>query len=58
VAHLLLARETEAGIVLAIAVMYLRLLLITLVVNCPLAVVLASPLLGLSALRCVTALGW
>ena len=43
---------------LATAVMYLRLLLIILVVNCPLAVVLAPPLLGLSALRGVTALGW
>jgi uncharacterized membrane protein (DUF4010 family) len=52
------ARETEAGIVLATAVMYLRLLLIILVFNRPLAVVLAPPLVGLSALGCVTALGW
>jgi uncharacterized membrane protein (DUF4010 family) len=52
------ARETEAGIVLATAVMYVRLLLIILVFNRPLAVVLAPPLVGLSALGCVTALGW
>jgi uncharacterized membrane protein (DUF4010 family) len=52
------ARETEAGIVLATAVMYLRLLLIILVFNRPLAVVLAPPLVGLSALGCATALGW
>ena len=51
-------RQAESGIVLATAVMYLRLLLIIAVFNRPLAWVLAPKLLGLSALGLVMALGW
>jgi uncharacterized membrane protein (DUF4010 family) len=43
-------RETQAGIVLATAIMYLRLLIIVAVFNRPLALAAAAPLLGLSAL--------
>lgn len=51
-------RQTEAGIILATAVMYLRLLVIILVFNRSLAIVLLPPLVGLSALGLVVALGW
>jgi uncharacterized membrane protein (DUF4010 family) len=53
-----LLRQTEAGIILATAVMYLRLLVVILVFNRPLAMVLLAPLLGLSALGLAIALGW
>jgi uncharacterized membrane protein (DUF4010 family) len=51
-------RQLEAGIVLATAVMYLRLLLIIFVFNRELALALAPPLLVLSALGLVMALAW
>ena len=51
-------RQTEAGIILATAVMYLRLLVVILIFNRALAMVLLAPLLGLSILGLVTALGW
>ncbi len=51
-------RQLEAGIVLATAVMYLRLLIIIFVFNRELALALAPPLLVLSALGLVMALAW
>ncbi len=51
-------RQPEAGIVLATAVMYLRLLIIIFVFNRELALALAPPLLALSALGLALALGW
>ena len=51
-------RQSETGIVLATAVMYLRLLIIISVFNRPLALALAPPLLVLSALGLAMALGW
>ena len=51
-------RQSEAGIVLATGVMYLRLLIIILVFNRDLALVLAPPLLVLSALALAMALIW
>ena len=51
-------RQTEAGIILATAVMYLRLLVVILIFNRALAMVLLVPLLGLSALGLAIALGW
>ena len=52
------ARQSEAGIVLATSVMYLRLLIIIFVFNRELAVALAPPLLVLSSLGLADALGW
>ncbi len=51
-------RQSEAGIVLATAVMYLRLLIIVFVFNHDLALALAPPLLALSVLALSMALGW
>jgi uncharacterized membrane protein (DUF4010 family) len=51
-------RQIDAGIILATAVMYLRLLVVILVFNRALAMVLLAPLLGLSALGLAIALGW
>ncbi|HTI84636.1 MAG TPA: DUF4010 domain-containing protein [Acetobacteraceae bacterium] len=51
-------RTSNAGIVLATAVMYLRLLMVILVFNRALAMVLLMPLVGLSGLGLVVALGW
>ena len=51
-------RQSEAGIVLATAVMYLRLLIIIFVFSRELAMTLAPPLLVLSALGLAMALGW
>ncbi|HME22315.1 MAG TPA: DUF4010 domain-containing protein [Acetobacteraceae bacterium] len=51
-------RQFEAGIVLATAIMYLRLLIIIFVFNHALALALAPPLLVLSALGLAMALGW
>ena len=51
-------RQTEAGIILATAVMYLRLLVVIFIFNRPLAQVLLVPLVGLSALGLAIALGW
>ena len=51
-------RQFEAGIVLATAVMYLRLLIIIFVFNQALALTLAPSLLVLSALGLAMALGW
>ncbi len=51
-------RQSEAGIVLATAVMYLRLLIIIFVFSHELAMALAPPLLVLSALGLAMALGW
>lgn len=51
-------RQAEAGIVLASAVMYLRMLIIIFVFNRPLARTLAPPLLALSVLAMALALGW
>ena len=51
-------RQSEAGIVLATAVMYLRLLIIIFVFSRELAMALAPPLLVLSALGLAMALGW
>jgi uncharacterized membrane protein (DUF4010 family) len=51
-------RQAETGIILATAVMYLRLLLIIAVFNRPLALALTPKLLGLSALALVMAMGW
>ena len=51
-------RQSEAGIVLATAVMYLRLLIIIFVFSHDLALALAPPLLVLSALGLAMALGW
>jgi uncharacterized membrane protein (DUF4010 family) len=51
-------RQAETGIVLATAVMYLRLLLIIAVFNLPLALALMPKLLALSALGLVIAIGW
>ena len=51
-------RQSEAGIVLATAVMYLRLVIIIFVFNRDLALALAPPLLALSALGLAMALGW
>jgi uncharacterized membrane protein (DUF4010 family) len=51
-------RQAETGIVLATAVMYLRLLIIVAVFNQPLALALAPKLVALSALGAAMALGW
>jgi uncharacterized membrane protein (DUF4010 family) len=51
-------RQAESGIVLATAVMYLRLLLIIAVFDRPLAFALMPKLLALSMLGLVMALGW
>jgi uncharacterized membrane protein (DUF4010 family) len=51
-------RQSDAGIVLATAVMYLRLLIIIFVFSRELAMALAPPLLVLSALGLTMALGW
>lgn len=51
-------QQSQAGIVLATAVMYLRLLIIIFVFNRALAMTLAPPLLGLSGLGLVLAFGW
>ena len=51
-------RQSEAGIVLATAVMYLRLVIIIFVFNRDLALALVPPLLALSALGLAMALGW
>jgi uncharacterized membrane protein (DUF4010 family) len=51
-------RQSEAGIVLATAVMYLRLLIIIFVFSRGLALALAPALLVLSALGLAIALGW
>src|SRR5271166_2478058 len=51
-------RQFEAGVVLATAIMYLRLLIIIFVFNQALALALAPPLLVLSALGLAMALGW
>jgi len=51
-------RQAGTGIILATAVMYLRLLLIIAVFNRPLALALMPKLLGLSALGLVMAMGW
>ncbi len=51
-------RQAETGIILATAVMYLRLLIIVLVFNRPLALALTPKLLALSALGLVMAMGW
>jgi uncharacterized membrane protein (DUF4010 family) len=51
-------RQSDAGIVLATAVMYLRLLIIIFIFNHALALALAPPLLVLSVLGLATALGW
>ena len=50
--------QSEAGIMLATAVMYLRLLIIIVVFNRALAMTLAPPLLVLSVLALVLAFGW
>ena len=50
--------QSEAGIMLATAVMYLRLLIIIVVFNHTLAMTLAPPLLVLSVLALVLAFGW
>ena len=57
---LVLARRSnaDAGIILATAVMYLRLLAIILVFNRALALALAMPLLALSGCGFAVALGW
>jgi uncharacterized membrane protein (DUF4010 family) len=52
------AQQSEAGIVLATAVMYLRLLIIIFVFNRDLALALVPPLLSLSAVGLAMALGW
>jgi uncharacterized membrane protein (DUF4010 family) len=51
-------RQLEAGIVLATAIMYLRLLIIIFVFNHDLALALTPPLIALSALGLAMALGW
>ena len=51
-------RQAETGIILATAVMYLRLLLIIAVFNGALASALAPKLVGLSVLGLAMALGW
>jgi uncharacterized membrane protein (DUF4010 family) len=51
-------RQSDAGIVLATAVMYLRLLIIIFVFSHDLAMALAPPLLVLSGLGLAMALGW
>jgi uncharacterized membrane protein (DUF4010 family) len=51
-------RQAESGILLATAVMYLRLLLIIAVFNQALALALLPQLLSLSALALAIALGW
>jgi uncharacterized membrane protein (DUF4010 family) len=51
-------RQAETGIILATAVMYLRLLLIIAVFDRPLAVALAPNLLGLCVLGTVLAMAW
>jgi len=50
--------QSQAGIVLATAVMYLRLLIIIVVFNRTLAMTLALPLLVLSVIALVLAFGW
>ena len=52
------ARQSEAGVVLATSVMYLRLLIIIFVFNRELALALPPPLLVLSALGLAMALAW
>jgi uncharacterized membrane protein (DUF4010 family) len=51
-------RQAETGIVLATAVMYLRLLVIIAVFNQPLALALTPRLLALAALGVMMAVGW
>ena len=51
-------RTSNAGIVLATAVMYLRLLVVILVFNRALAMALLAPLVGFFGLGLVVALGW
>jgi uncharacterized membrane protein (DUF4010 family) len=51
-------RQGDTGVVLATAVMYMRLLMIIFVFNNALATALATPLLMLSALGVAMALGW
>jgi len=51
-------RQTQTGIILATAVMYLRLLIVIAVFNRPLAFAVGPPLLGLSALGLLAAAGW
>ncbi len=53
-----LLHQSQAGIVLATAVMYLRLLIIIVVFNRSLAMALAPSLLALSAVGLLLALGW
>ncbi len=50
--------EAEVGIILATSVMYLRLLMVILIFNRPLATVLASPLVALALLGLAMAGGW
>jgi uncharacterized membrane protein (DUF4010 family) len=52
------SRQTQTGIILATAVMYLRLLIIIALFNRPLAFAVAPALLGLSALGLLAAAGW
>jgi uncharacterized membrane protein (DUF4010 family) len=54
-AELAPTRQTQAGIVLATTIMYLRLLIIIAVFNQPLAFAVAPPLLGLAAVGVVLA---
>lgn len=51
-------RQTQTGIILATAVMYLRLLIIIAVFNRPLAFAVAPALLGLSAIGLLLAAAW
>jgi uncharacterized membrane protein (DUF4010 family) len=51
-------RTSDAGIILATSVMYLRLLVVILVFNRALAMALLAPLAGLFAVALVMALGW
>jgi uncharacterized membrane protein (DUF4010 family) len=51
-------RQAETGIILATAVMYLRLLIIIVVFNPPLALALTVKLLALSVLGFAMAMGW
>ena len=51
------SRQTQTGIVLATAIMYLRLLIVIAVFNRPLAFAVAPAILGLAAAGCVLAAG-
>ena len=51
-------RTSDAGIILATSVMYLRLLVVILVFNRALAMALLAPLVGLFGLALAVALGW